>query len=468
VRIASTLPVKHGSANPSADHPLILRTLQQDRAHGTMAAEFANGAEIPWGKYTYALEGLATGCYLEGGAADMPGKRRLRFRIELPSRCFVMSVSIRLSNGASLHDVTIERTLNNGDYELVHDGCNAPEPSATVDTDPGSDSDDKSNSDSASDEEDHGDTSSDDSSEEEEDLDGEEDGNDDLKDEGDADADKNEKALSVSKKTRLKIKVSKAAAAEAAVSADMKSAELKRQVVEIRRAADSLRLTMTDNDDSVAQVTSSRFARRASSGASANDDEQASGGMRVLAVSIIGYTRGQTPPSKALKGLLNVSAKLASVGTLADRAEIDGILGLTFLCNRRYRQAAELLRRAADLSTSVAEQDAKSGFTPATARKWAAQLNLLAAHAFFEHVPMSNDGVMALLSVSASCHTTKDGTSSFSVRSSIPSPRDIRDSFGNDCLCEQNCSPKSIPLCVRSCSFSANQRALPFGWHPRV
>ena len=81
-------------------------------------------ANVPWGKYSYNLEGLASGCYMEGldpnpRPTALQGKR-LRFRVELPARCFVLSVGIKLPNAprSALHcleDVVIERGLN-GDF----------------------------------------------------------------------------------------------------------------------------------------------------------------------------------------------------------------------------------------------------------------------------------------------------------------------------------------------------------------
>ena len=55
--------------------------------------------------------------------------KRLRFRVELPSRCFVLSVAVKLPNApepalVALNNIQIERTLTNGDYQLVYD----PEP----------------------------------------------------------------------------------------------------------------------------------------------------------------------------------------------------------------------------------------------------------------------------------------------------------------------------------------------------
>lgn len=342
--------------------------------------------EVPWGRYTYATDGLATGCYLEGGASDVPGKRRLRFRVELPTRCFVMSVSLKLSSGASLHDISVERTLNNDAFDLVHDGSSAPEPgdaSASASPSP-------SSSESESDD-----------------------------DDGDEDDDERLRAK------RLRAAKQKKKAAAAAL-AERKRADPTRKMVDFKRAADSLRLTMTDVDDN--ELAALRAAGAAVSGppAGAAGAGDAAGAVRVLSVTVIGYTRGQTPPSKGLKMLLNVATTMIASASLADRAEVDGLLGLAFLGNRRYRQAAELLRRAADLSERVAEEDRRMGVPPAAALNWSAQLNLLAAYSFFEHVPLSNDGVSALMLVVAAY--PGDGRSpSSSFAGTRTSPRGVRE-----------------------------------------
>ena len=147
-----------------------------------------------------------------------------------------------------------------------------------------------------------------------------------------------------------------------------------KKFMDVRRAADSLRISLTDIDDSSKCITSKHE----------ESDSDASDGMdqRTLGISVICYTRGQTPAPGRLKVLLNVSARLVqSEIAKIDRAEIDGLLGLAFFGSRRYRQAAELLQRAADLNTEIAEHDASDGIQENGTLSWAAQLNLRSAHA---------------------------------------------------------------------------------------
>lgn len=383
-----------------------------------------DSVDVPWGKYTYAVEGLATGCYLEGAASDIPGKRRLRFRVELPSRCFVMAVSVKLSNGASLHDITMERTVNNADFDIVYDGRNVPEPAKELqeeDQESGQENghgssaytnsqtvESKQSQESASE---HGEAKSEDQP-------------------SSARTDSKENSGSKSSGTERSV-------LQAAVSSqsESKGTALNKKHVEIRRAANSLRLVMTDVDDDNGEDHKNSANGKQNGTVAKNKSGRASSTseMRVLSIAVTGYTRGQTPPSKGLKLLLNVSAKLDTVGTFADRSEVHGLLGLAFLGNRRYRQAAEILRRAAELTEKVAGEDAKAGFPAEPAVGWSAQLNLLSAHAFFEHLPLCHDGTSALLKVASACRRIRtDPAISFSGATNA-SPRDIRD-YASDFL----------------------------------
>ena len=289
--------------------------------------------DIPWGKYTYSLEGLAKECYLEGAVnvdlAERPGApagKRLRFRVELPERCFILSIAIKLPNAPelalrALEDVCIERTLRSAEYEMIHDGVlSAPivPPQA---------------------------------------LDGD---------------------------------------SPTAVDATAQSTphNHRKKVLEIRRAADSLRITLADidpppNDDKMRDVTDSE----------SDSDGHKTGEIRKLGVAVVGYVRGQTPVASRIKILLASSTSLGTTGSLADRAEIDGLLGLAFLGNKRYRQAGELLERASNGTRQVAIADQKKGFAGELGFTWAAELNLLAAHAYFEHEPRANDGIARLVAV---------------------------------------------------------------------
>lgn len=352
--VRTRLPARH----PRSDAPARWRAANPDAV--TAMAPPDDDAHVPWGKYTYALEGLASRCYLEGAAAAAPRPgappgRRLRFRVELPARCFVLSVAVKLPHAApsllpALQDVAIERTLSGADYETVYDGYianNLGPPSA-----------------------DAAELSSDRDSLEREDP-------------------------------VVSVKMDDAhaespTAVDATADAEKPDAPLPRKkVMEVRRAADSLRLTITDMDEERAAL------RRRRSAASDSDDASDSGDLRTLGIVVVGYVRGQTPASNRIKILLNSSARLGLHSAVADRAEVDGLLGLAFLGNRRYRQAAELLQRASELTVQVASADAKAGCAIDDALAWAAELNLLAAHAYFEHMPMSNDGIVRLVQVAA-------------------------------------------------------------------
>lgn len=309
-------------------------------------------ANVPWGKYTYALEGLATGCYLEGACEKLPSQKsdtlqgqRLRFRVELPSRCFILSVSVKLPNAPpsalrALEDVEIERTLTNGEYQTVYN------PNSTKQSTP---------------------------------------------DQLPSTAPNRDSPTSVDQ-TSMKPEQSD----------DTLS---RKKVMEVRRAADSLRITMRDIDDN-----SSPSPLRRNQGNS-SDNESDSGEFRTLGVVVVGYVRGQTPAPNRIKILLNSSPKLGLQISTADRAEVDGLLGLAFLGNRRYRQAAELLQRASELIIEVAQEDAKAGCAPDDAYNWAAELNLLSAYAYFEHMPKSNDGIVRLIHVANAARVTSPRSS---------------------------------------------------------
>lgn len=316
-----------------------------------MVSSDADDADVPWGKYTYALEGLAAGCYLEGASetSHTHNGKRLRFRVELPARCFVLSVAIKLPNApevalAALQDIEIERTLSNGDYETVYDArakssiqdqkVKATIPSgATVENDKGN-------------------------------------------------------TLTAESPTAVDQTSGKSNHAVEKLS--------RKKVMEVRRAADSLRLSITDIDG--APFSSSEQSRRSGDSEDGSDSSE----FRTLGVVVVGYVRGQTPAANRIKILLNSSARLGCEVAKADRAEVDGLLGLAFLGNRRYRQAAELLQRASEEIIEVAKEDEKSGFATDDAFLWAAELNLLSAYAYFEHMPMSNDGIVQLILVAAS------------------------------------------------------------------
>lgn len=347
-----------------------------------MASLDPDETNVPWGKYTYALEGLATGCYMEG-AADKPSKshphasgQKLRFRVELPARCFVLSVAVKLPNApehalSTLDDIRIERTLSNGEYETVfdpvpvrptspqHEKPSNPSPSPPV-----------HDSNTPSNQGDIPDSTSESSSD------------------------------------------SPTSIEQTAAKNDFTEEKLPRKkVMEVRRAADSLRLTITDVDEK--HSSHSEHSRDNHS-----DDGSDNGDFRILGIVVIGYVRGQTPASNRINILLNSSAKLGVPRAKADRAEVDALLGLAFLGNRRYRQAAELLQRASELVLEVADDDAKSGFASGSASIWAAELNLLSAHAYFEHMPMSNDGIVRLVHVAGAAKSTRPKSTS---------PRDLRD-----------------------------------------
>eukprot|EP00177_Eucheuma_denticulatum_P008007 GFKZ01014577.1.p1 GENE.GFKZ01014577.1~~GFKZ01014577.1.p1 ORF type:complete len:2149 (+),score=314.18 GFKZ01014577.1:321-6767(+) len=308
-----------------------------------MATSDTDDADVPWGKYTYALEGLATRCYMEGPAPPGPPRpgaprgRRLRFRVDLPSRCFVLSVVVKLPHAPVvmlplLNDVLVERALNNLEFETVYDGYvqNSLHSDPKLDKDP--------------------------------------------------------------PKEALE---SPTSVGDVANGRDSDTVARKK-MMEVRRAGDALRITITDievkEDDDNAREEAVR--RRAS-----GEQPLEGGGLVTLGISVLGYVRGQTPAPNRTKILLNAASRLGRDETLADRAEVDGLLGLAFLGNRRFRQAAELLHGASELIVEVAGKDAKGGVGIEGALRWAAELNLLAAHAYFEHMPMSNDGIVRLICV---------------------------------------------------------------------
>ncbi|KAK1869977.1 hypothetical protein I4F81_012442 [Pyropia yezoensis] len=71
-----------------------------------------------------------------------------------------------------------------------------------------------------------------------------------------------------------------------------------------------------------------------------HDDEVLGGGMVLLGINVIGFTREQSPAGNRLKTLLNASTKLRLGGTVADRAGADSLGALALLNLRKYRQAA--------------------------------------------------------------------------------------------------------------------------------
>lgn len=308
-----------------------------------MATLEPDEGSVPWGKYSYNLEGLATGCYMEGidtqnrPSVSRSQGQRIRFRVELPARCFVLSVAIKLPNAppatlTALDDILIERTLSNGEFEVVYNPVlidpNDPssaiissQPSKSLSNDPSNDSP----------------TSVDQTSASQDNL-------------------------------------------------------IRKRIMDVRRAADSLRLTITDVEDD----SNDSLSRQVVSG---SEDTTESNDFRTLGIVVVGYIRGQTPASNRLKILLNSSARLPVDSAKADRAEVDGLLGLAYLASKRYRQAAELLQRASELVTDVASEDAKAGLATDAATKWAAELNLLSAHSYFEHMPICNDGIVRLILV---------------------------------------------------------------------
>lgn len=327
----------------------------------TMASLDADEGNVPWGKYTYALEGLATNCYLEGfdtrprTLSRQSSGQRLCFRVELPDRCFVLSVSVKLPNSPpivlrALDDIVIERALSNGDYTVVYDGS-ISDPSAPL-----------------------------------------------------------HPVVSSNSKPIPSDDPSHDSPTSVEQTSSPRDTLPRKKVIDVRRAADALRLTMVDIED----APSTASARRIVSDSDASDAPEC----RTLGVTVVGYTRGQTPAANRLKILLNSSARLPVDSARADRAEVDGLLGLAFLGSRRYRQAAELLQRASELIVDVAADDAKAGYTVESAMTWASELNLLSAHAYFEHMPLCNDGIVRLIQVA---------TMGKSPRASQSSPRDVGD-----------------------------------------
>lgn len=319
-------------------------------------------ANVPWGKYSYNLEGLAMGCYMEGvdprpRASRLPSAgQRIRFRIELPARCFVLSVAVKLPNAPAsalpaLNDIVIERALSHGEFQVVFDPA-APDVEVTS---------------------------------------------------SNADDHPAVKALSGDSSNDSPTSIEQTSSPQQNLS--------RKKVLEVRRAANSLRLTMTDIDDASASTT-------AHPDASDSDDASDSLDQRTLGIVVIGYTRGQTPAFNRLRILLTASARLPLDAAKVDRAEITGLLGLAFLGSRRYRQAAELLQRAAEQMNQIARDDAIGGFQDEDTVNWAAELNLLSAHAYFEHMSMCNDGIIRLIQVASAFK---------SVSASQLSPRDVRD-----------------------------------------
>ncbi|KAI0559620.1 hypothetical protein FGB62_141g026 [Gracilaria domingensis] len=334
-----------------------------------MASLDQDEVNLPWGKFSYTTEGLATTCYMEGVSQksypdrpDQPVGNRLLFRVELPARCFVLSVAVKLPNAPqsalyALDHVEIERSLKSGEYETVYDGYKAlqehPEQSVVT----------KKREEPA-------------------------------------------KSLTQRESTESSSSGSPTAVDQSASNTVVETVHISRKkVMEVRRAADALRLTLIDVDDDLEGSETLEMLRSDST-----QDGSDNGDLRILGVVVVGYVRGQTPAPNRLRVLLDCSAKLGLSDAMADRAEVDALLGLAILGHRRYRQAAELLQRASELTLQVAKEDAESGFSVEEAVLWAAELNLLSAHAYFEHIPMSNDGIIRLVQVAhASSRSGKKG-----------------------------------------------------------
>lgn len=374
--------------------------------------DLSDEQDVPWGKYSYVLEGLAVRCYLEGAAdsakANRPGApngQKLCFRVELPSRCFVLSVAVKLPNAQphvlhALDDVEIERTLSSGDYESVYDGyvVNGLSPQARarkeIDAKKKAIQDAKNT---------HADA--------------------DAVAVADADGDKGSEGKEDEQSDSPKSVDLTAASTtgENSVKKEGPDEPPRKKVMDVRRAADCLRITITDVEEK--KHPASPLRRRRSSDSDDGSDS-GDGEMRTLGIVVVGYVRGQTPAANRINILLNSSAKLSVHDAIADRAEVDGLLGLAFLSNRRYRQAAELLQRSSELIVQVAERDAKAGVATKEALTWAAELNLVSAHAYFEHMSLSNDGIIRLVEVAAfakpldnkkrtSSHESRDLTAEF-------------------------------------------------------
>ncbi|CAN8071135.1 unnamed protein product [Agarophyton chilense] len=322
-----------------------------------MASLEHDEVNLPWGKFSYTTEGLATTCYMEGishksypHTPDQPAGKRLLFRVELPARCFVLSVAVKLPNAPqpalyALDHIEVERSLKNGEYETVYDGYKA------------------------------------------------------LQERPD------QSVVTVRKEEPIKslthCEGTDSASSGSPTSVDQSASSIvetiqisRKKVMEVRRAADTLRLTLIDVVDSPEGSETDETLRSLSTNGGSDNGE-----LRILGVVVVGYVRGQTPAPNRLKVLLDCSAKLGLDNAMADRAEVDALLGLAILGHRRYRQAAELLQRASELTLQVAKEDAESGFIVEDAILWAAELNLLSAHAYFEHIPMSNDGIIRLVQV---------------------------------------------------------------------
>lgn len=332
---------------------------------------------IPWGKYRYVLEGLATGCYMEGSSERQNDRcsgslsaQKLRFRVELPARCFVLSVAVKLPNApetvlATLNDVKVERALSNGEYELVY---------STASTSSEKKEDDTNSS------KDHS-----------------------KKDQHVQDANVFLETVNNDSPTAI----------DQTVPDNCKLGQSpkglpRKKVIDVRRAADSLRLTLTDIDE-VACVAHGKSCQKAGVG---SEDDSDVDDFRTLGIVVVGYIRGQTPGANRIKVLLNSSTRMGLQFSKADRAEVDGLLGLAFLGSRRYLQAAELLQRASELITEVAVEDSQAGISTLDDLTWASELNLLSAHAYFEHMPMSNDGIIRLVLVAEAAKSKRHSRSS--------------------------------------------------------
>lgn len=326
-----------------------------------MASHDEDEVNLPWGKFSYATDGLATTCYMEGVSKKLykdrhrqPHGKKLLFRVEIPARCFVLSVTVKLPNApqsalVALDYMEIESSLKNGEYETVYDGYTEL-----------------------------------------------------MKQREATDAVvKEEKSANRTAHTESTESSSGGSptAVDHSVSRpvlDSKTQRSRKKTMPVRRAADVLRITLIDVEDPTESSASSPSVQN-DSGYEGSDN----GDLRILSVAVNGYVRGQTPAPNRLKVLLDCSAKLGLDAFMTDRAEVDALLGLAMLGHRRFRQAGELLQRASELTLQIANEEAEKGEGSEEAIAWAAQLNLLSAHAYFEHVPQANDGIIRLVHVAA-------------------------------------------------------------------
>lgn len=332
---------------------------------------------VPWGKYRYVLEGLATGCYIENtvetlARAQYPAfcsKKKLRFRVELPSRCFVISVTVKLPNASeaalvALQDVIIERSLGNGEYELAYDGY-----AENIKKNMNRFDDESSTA-----------------------IDGA------------SDAQENTSAI------QFPDEVKESPTPVDRADHDLSKSHCKltrKKVMELKRAADSLRITIADieEENDIKLFSHGPDMTMESADGSDRDD------FCILGVVVLGYIRGQTPSSNRIKILLNSPFTHGFQFSKADRAEVSALLGLAFLGIHRCRQAAEFFHHASELVKELAVENADAGYTTEDTIDWATELSLLSAHAFFADTPKSNDGLCRLIDVSHSVKSKRVGAS---------------------------------------------------------